>query len=110
MDITFAFDTTLNLEMIRAVQVLIGRSKEGGTVGPDVTLASKLVCLYPLPHYGHGCWISTLIMVAINFLRNSDLFKKKNIFLSQKLTTLEHFKENLSKFSKKISEIQNENL
>ena len=70
----------------------------------------KLVCLYPMPHYAIGCRISTLIMVPINFWRNSDLFKKKNVFLAQKLTKLEHFKENLSNFSKKISQIQNINL
>ena len=49
-------------------------------------------------------------MVPINFWRNSDLFKKKNIFLAQKLTILELFKENLWKFSKKISQTQNKNL
>ena len=32
------------------------------------------------------------------------------VFLAQKLTKLEHFKENLSNFSKKISQIQNINL
>ena len=63
-----------------------------------------------MPHYGRGCRISTLIMVPINFWRNSDLFKKKNIFLAQKLTILELFKENLWKFSKKISQTQNKNL
>ena len=41
--------------------------------------------------YAHWCRTSTLIMVPINFWRNSDLFKKKNIFLAQKLTELEHF-------------------
>ena len=34
---------------------------------------------------------------------------KKNIFLVQKLTKLEHFKENLSNYSKKVSQIQNIN-
>ena len=29
-----------------------------------------------MPHFGRGCRISTLIMVPINFLPNSDLFKK----------------------------------
>ena len=33
--------------------------------------------------------------------------KKKNIFLAQKLTKLEHFKENLSNFQWKISQTQN---
>ena len=36
-----------------------------------------------------GCPISTLMMVPINFWHNSDLLKK-NIFLAQKLTKLEH--------------------
>ena len=75
-----------------------------------MTLWQKWLCLYPMPHYGRGCRISTLIMVPINFWRNSDLFKKKNIFLAQKLTILELFKENLWKFSKKISQTQNKNL
>ena len=41
---------------------------------------SKWVRLYPMLHYGHGCRISSLIMVPINFWRNSDLFKKKRTF------------------------------
>ena len=32
-------------------------------------------------------------MVPIEFWRNSDLFKKKNIFLAQKLAKLEHISE-----------------
>ena len=72
--------------------------------------SSKWVCLFPMPHYSRRCRISTLIMVPINFWRNSDLFKKKNIFLAQKLIKLEHFKENLWKYSKEISQIQNINL
>ena len=82
----------------------------GGHSGLWCDASSKLVCLYSMPHYAHGCRISTLIMVPINFWRNSDLFKKKIVFLAQKLTKLDHFKENLSSFSKKISEIQNINL
>ena len=61
-------------------------------------------------HYGRGCHISTIIMVPINFWQNSDLFEKKNVFLAQKLPKLDHFKEILSEFSKKISEIQNMNI
>ena len=82
----------------------------GGHSGLWCDTSSKWVCLYPMPHYGRGCRISTLIMVPINFWRNSDLFKKKNIFLAQKLTILELFKENLWNFSKKISQTQNINL
>ena len=67
---------------------------------------SKWVCLYPMLHYGCGSRIITLI---IKFWQNSYLFKKKNIFLAQKLTQLEHFKENLLNASKKISQIQNIN-
>ena len=63
-----------------------------------------------MPHYGRGCRISTLIMVPINFWRNSDLFKKKNIFQAQKLAKLEHFKGNLSNFPREISQNQNINL
>ena len=70
----------------------------------------KLFCLYAMPHYASGCRISTLIMKPINFWRNSDLLKKKNIFLAQKLTKLEHCKENLWNFSKKISQIHSINL
>ena len=66
--------------------------------------SSKWVCLYPMPHYGRGCRISTLIMVPINFWRNSDLFKKKEHFSSSKIDkvrafqrkSLKIFKENLS--------------
>ena len=36
--------------------------------------SSKWVLLYPMPHYGRGCRIRTLIMVSINFWWNSDLF------------------------------------
>ena len=35
------------------------------------------------------------------------MFKKKNIFLAQKIKKLEYFKENLSNFPMKISQIQN---
>ena len=34
---------------------------------------------------------TALIMVPINFWRNSDPFKKKTFFPPQKLTELEHF-------------------
>ena len=40
-----------------------------------------------MPDYARRCRISPLIMVPINFWQTSDPFKKrKNIFLSQKLT------------------------
>ena len=65
------------------------------TLGSDVTLNS---CLYHclMLDYERRCRISTLIMVPISFWRNSDLFKKKIVFLAQKLTKLEHFKEKAS--------------
>ena len=46
--------------------------------------------LYPclMSDYAHRCRTSTLIMIPINFWRNSDHLKKKNIFLAQKLTVL----------------------
>ena len=75
-----------------------------------MTLWQIWICLYPMPHCGCVCSNSTLIMVPINFWRNSDLFKKKNIFQAQKLAKLEHFKGNLSNFPRKISQIQNINL
>ena len=74
-----------------------------------MTLWQIWLCLFPMPHYGHGCGISTLIMVPINFWRNTDLFKK-SVFLAQKLIKLEHFIEYLSNFLKIISKIQNINL
>ena len=55
--------------------------KGGGTLGSDVTL--HLVGVF----VGAGL---ALIMVPINFWRNSDPFKKK-LFLAQKWTELEHF-------------------
>ena len=38
------------------------------TVGSDMTLWHICVCLYSMPHFGHGCRISSLIMQPINFL------------------------------------------
>ena len=67
----------------------------GGHSGLLCDTSWKLGCLYPMPHYAIGCRISSLIMVPINFWRNSDLFKKKKVFLAQILTEIEHFKENL---------------
>ena len=62
----------------------------GGTLGSDVTL-HLIGDQFLMPDYAHRYRTSTLIMVPINFWRNSDQFKKKNIFLAQKLTVLEHF-------------------
>ena len=42
----------------------------------DVILR-KYRCVYPMPQIGHGCRISTLIMLPINFWQNSYLFKKQ---------------------------------
>ena len=47
--------------------------------------------LKSLPDYARRCRTSTLIMVPINFWRNSDPFKKKKIFLTQQLTMIRHF-------------------
>ena len=44
-----------------------------------------------MPDCAWRCRTSTLIMVPINFWRNSDPFKKKSILITQKLTKLEHF-------------------
>ena len=64
----------------------------GGAPGP-----SDMGMSLCMSHYGRGYRISTLIIVSINFWRNSDLFKKKKIFLAQIMTELERFekKENL---------------
>ena len=43
-------------------------------------------------------------------VQNSDQVKKKDVFLAQKLTQLEHFTVYLSMFSMKISQILNINL
>ena len=40
------------------------------------------LCLYTMLLYGHGCRISILIMLPMNFWRNSDLFKKKEQYSS----------------------------
>ena len=69
-----------------------------------MTLWQIWICLYPMPHCGCVCSNSTLIMVPINFWRNSDLFKKKEHFSSSKIDkvrafqrkSLKIFKENLS--------------
>ena len=55
------------------------------------TSPRKGLCHCLMPDYTRRCRTSPLIMVPINFWRNSDPFKKKNIFLAQKLTKLEHF-------------------
>ena len=47
----------------------------GGHIELWCDTSSKWVCLFPMPHYGRWCRISTLIMAPINFSRNSDLFK-----------------------------------
>ena len=46
-----------------------------------------------MPRYGRGCHISTLIMEPINFWKNADLFRKKNIFLANKIDNLEYLKK-----------------
>ena len=39
------------------------------------------------------CNASFLVMLPIDFWRNSDLFEKKNIFLAQRLTKLEQLEK-----------------
>ena len=51
-----------------------------------------------MPDYTHRCRTSTLIMVPINFWRNSDLFKKKEHFSSSKIDRVRVFLVNLSNF------------
>ena len=64
-------------------------------VGVHWVLMWLLTCrgLYKclMPDYACRCQTNTLIMVPINFWRNYDTFIKKEIFLDQKLTELEHF-------------------
>ena len=50
------------------------------------------------------------LILSIHLNQYDDLFRNYTIILAQKLTKLEHFKENLSNFSKKLSQIQNINL
>ena len=44
-----------------------------------------------IPDYAQRCRTSTLMMVPINFWRNSDPFEKEEVFLAQRLKELEHF-------------------
>ena len=55
-------------------------------------LSHRCLCQCFMPDYAWRCRTSTLIMVPINFWRNSDTFKKKH-FLAQKLNKLEHFSQ-----------------
>ena len=75
-----------------------------GTVGSCVTLCQN-VSVFPIPHCGCVCRISTLIMVPINFCEIFDLFKTKRAqFCSSKIDrvrafqrkSMKMFKENLS--------------
>ena len=61
-----------------------------GTMGSDVTPRQNEIVIMRCRTMA-GYHISTLIMVPINFRRNSGPFEKKIIFLAQKLTELEHF-------------------
>ena len=49
------------------------------------------LCNCLMPDYACRCRSCILIMVPINFWRNSNPFRKENIFLPQKLTELDHF-------------------
>ena len=53
---------------------------------------------------------TALIMVPINFWRNSDPFKKKEHFSSSKIERVRAFFVNLSNFQSKISQIRNTNI
>ena len=71
----------------------------GGNDGLLCDTLSKWDCLYPMPHYGHGCNISTLLMVPINFWRNFDLLKKEH-FSSLKIYKVSAFQRKSLKFFK----------
>ena len=75
----------------------------GGHSGLWWDTSWKLVCLYPMPHYARGCRISTLIMVPINFWRNSDLFKKKERFSSLKIDKVRSSQRKSLKFFQRKS-------
>ena len=91
------------------ITILINNEPTPPTVGSDMTLWQIWICLYPMPHCGCVCSNSTLIMVPINFWRNSDLFKKKEHLSSSKIDnfrafqrkSLKIFKENLSNTKQK---------
>ena len=68
------------------------------TLGSDVTLNWLNFAIFLMLDCARGFRTSTLRMVQMDFWRNSDLFKKKNIFLAQKLTKSEHFYESLKIF------------
>ena len=55
------------------------------------------LCNCLMPNYARRCRNSTLIMVPINFWRNSDPFKKKKHFSSSKIDRVRAFLVNLSK-------------
>ena len=81
-----------------------------GTVGSCVTLCQN-VSVFPIPHCGCVCRISTLIMVPINFCDILTCLKpKEHNFVAQRLIELERSKENLWKCLKKISQVQTINL
>ena len=56
------------------------------------------LCHCLMPDYALRCRTSTMIMVPINFWRNSDPFKKEEHFSSSKMDRVRAFLINLSKF------------
>ena len=58
------------------------------------------LCQCLMPDYAQRCRTSTLIMVPINFWRNSDPFKKKEHFSSSKIDQVRAFFVNPSNFQK----------
>ena len=63
-------------------------------------LTRRGLCQCLMPDYARRCRTSTLIMVPINFWRNSDPFKKKEHFSSSKNDRVRAFFANLSNFQK----------
>ena len=71
---------------------------EGGTMGSDVTPRQNEIVIMRCRTMA-GYHISTLIMVPINFWRNSDLFKKKRNS-SSKIDKVRAFQRKSFKFFK----------
>ena len=61
------------------------------TLGCGCALTPWSLSLFPISDCALRFWTCTLMMVPFKFWQNSDLFKKKNIFLAQKLTKFRAF-------------------
>ena len=94
---TFHFSRTMKYnESAPTTPPLPNPHPHTNTLGPDVTLRVLHQCL--MPSYACRFRTSTLIMVPINFWRDSDPFKKKEHFSSSKIDRVRAFLINLSKF------------